>query len=301
MTRIPRDKLVYGFSADTPPVVRISSGDFITLETHDTSSGRIHRLDDVPEFVRTRDPLKVNPAAGPIYVEDAEPGDALAVKILSIQLGPYGFVRALAGAGVLRDGLRDLPAMMVQVAGDNLIFGNKIRCKARPMIGVLGTAPAEGTVYTAHPGSQGSNMDFNAATVGTTVYLPVHVPGALLAIGDLHASMGDGEVSGTGVEIAGEAMVSVTLLKGQAPNRPWMETETAWISTGQGETLDLAVREAVEEMTGLLMSRLRLDRTDAYLMISARGDVRIGQSAQIPGCDETAYVVFGKDVVRLDD
>ncbi len=301
MTRIPRNKLVYSFDASTPPVATISSGDFITVETHDTSSGRIHSLDDFAEFIRTRDPLKVNPAAGPIFVEGAEPGDALAVKILSIQLGPYGFVRALGGAGVIQDGLRDTPAMMVQVAGDNLIFGNKIRCKARPMVGVLGTAPAEGTIYTAHPGPQGSNMDFNAATVGATVYLPVHVPGGLLAIGDVHASMGDGEVSGTGVEISGEVMVSVTLQKGKAPKRPWIENAEAWISTGQGETLDDAVHEAVEEMIGILMRELRLDRTDAYLMISARGDVRIGQSARISGCDETAYVVFGKDVVRLDE
>jgi len=301
MTRIPRDKLVYSFDATTAPVATITSGDFITVETHDTSSGRIHSLADFEEFIRTRDPLKVNPAAGPIYVEGAEPGDALAVKILSIQLGPFGFVRALGGAGVIQEGLRDLPAMMVQVAGDNLIFGNKLRCKARPMVGVLGTAPADGVVYTAHPGSQGSNMDFNAATVGSTVYLPVHVPGALLAIGDVHASMGDGEVSGTGVEISGEVMVSVTLLKGKAPARPWIETDTAWISTGQGESLDRAVHEAVEGMTAILMRELRLDRTDAYLMISARGDVRIGQSAQIRGCDETAYVVFGKDIVRVDD
>ncbi|MGD9711667.1 MAG: hypothetical protein AB7V46_06325, partial [Thermomicrobiales bacterium] len=71
--------------------------------------------------------------------------------------------------------------------------------------------------------------------------------------------------------------------------------------TGQGETLDDAVREAVEEMTDILMRELRLDRTDAYLMISARGDVRIGQSARIKGCDETAYVVFTKDIVRVDD
>ncbi len=301
MTRIPRDKLVYSFDASTPPVATISSGDFITLETHDTSSGRIHALADFEEFIRTRDPNKVNPAAGPIYVEEAEPGDALAVKILSIQLGPYGFVRALGGAGVIQDGLRDLPAMMVQVAGDNLIFGNKLRCKARPMVGVLGTAPAEGVVYTAHPGAQGSNMDFNAARAGSTVYLPVHVPGALLAIGDLHASMGDGEVSGTGVEISGEVMVSVTVLKGNAPKRPWIETDESWISTGQGETLDDAVHEAVEFMTDILMRELRLDRTDAYLMISARGDVRIGQSARIKGCDETAYVVFNKDIVRVDD
>lgn len=300
MTRITRDKLVYNFNASTPPVATITPGDFITVETHDTSSGRIHALEDFPEFIRVRDPLKVNPAAGPIYVEGAEPGDALAVKILSIQLGPYGFVRALAGAGVIQDGLREMPAVIVQAVGDNLIFRNKLRFKARPMVGVLGTAPAEGTIYTAHPGEQGSNMDFNAARVGSTVYLPVHVPGALLAIGDVHASMGDGEVSGTGVEISGEVMVRVDLLKGQSPSRPWIETDEAWISTGQGETLDDAVHQAVEEMIVILMRELRVDRTDAYLLISVRGDVRVGQSAQIRGCDETAYVVFGKDVVKLD-
>ncbi|CAN5748192.1 acetamidase/formamidase family protein [soil metagenome] len=300
MTRIPRDKLVYSFNAQTPPVATISSGDFITVETHDTSSGRIHSLADFAEFIRTRDPLKVNPAAGPIYVEDAEPGDALAVKILSIQLGPYGFVRALPGAGVIQDGLRDEPNVMVQAVGDNLIFGDKLRFKARPMVGVLGTAPKEGRVYTAHPGPQGSNIDFNAARVGSTVYLPVHVPGGLLAIGDVHASMGDGEVSGTGVEISGEVMVSVTLFKGKAPKRPWIETDESWISTGQGENLDDAVHESVEEMIVILMRELKLDRTDAYLLISARGDVRIGQSARIKGCDETAYIVFGKDIIRLN-
>jgi amidase len=300
VTRIPRDKLVYGFDAGTPPVTSITPGDFITVETHDTSSGRIHALEDFPEFIRTRDPEKVNPAVGPIYVEGAKPGDALAVKILSIQLGPYGFVRAIGGAGVIQDGLRDLPAVMVRAVGDNLIFDDKLRFKVRPMVGVLGTAPAEGTVYTAHPGTQGSNMDFNAARVGSTVYLPVHVPGALLAIGDVHASMGDGEVSGTGVEIGGEVMVRVDLIEGQAPRRPWIETDEAWIATGQGETLDDAVRDAVEEMIQILIKQLRVDRTDAYLLISARGDVRIGQSARIKGCDETAYVVFGKDITRVE-
>ncbi len=299
MTRIPRDKLLYGFDAATPPVATIAPGDFITVETHDTSTGRIHKLEDFEEFIRVRDPLKVNPAAGPIFVEGAEPGDALAVKILSIQLGPYGFVRALSGNGVIQDGLRELPAMMVQVAGDNLIFGDKLRCKARPMVGVLGTAPAEGTIYTAHPGHQGSNMDFTAAKAGATVHLPVHVAGGLLGIGDLHATMGDGEVSGTGVEISGEVMVKIDLIKGAAPSRPWIDSDEAWISTGQGASLDDAVHDAVEQMITILQRELKLDRTDAYLMISARGDVRIGQAARIKGCDETACVVFGKDITRL--
>jgi amidase len=288
--------LTYAFSADIPPVARIRPGATLTVETHDTSTGRVHRAEDVPAFVKVRDPKKVNPAAGPIFVEGAEPGDALAVTILEIRLAEQGFVRALAGAGVLREGIAEHGVVMVRVDGDELVFGERLRFPVRPMVGVLGTAPAAGTVYTAHPGPQGSNMDVNAATVGSTVYLPVHVPGALLAIGDVHASMGDGEVSGTGVEIAGEVTVRVDLHRGAAPARPWIETAEDWVATGQGPTLEAAVEEAVEGLTALLMERLGLDRTAAFLLVSARGDVRIGQCARIAGCDATAYAVFPKRV-----
>lgn len=299
MYRIPRDKLIYGFDASTPPVATIAPGDAITVETHDTSTGRIHSEEDLPAFVEARDPLKVNPAGGPIYVEGAEPGDTLAVKILSIELGELGFVRAPVGAGVLRDGIREHAIVMVRAFGDQLIFGGKLRFKSRPMVGVLGTAPAEGTVYTAAPGSQGSNMDFNAAASGATVYLPVHVPGGLLGIGDVHASMGDAEVSGTGVEMSADVMVRVDLIKGEAIDRPWIENDNEWITTGQGATLEDAVEQAVEGLTELLMHEFDLDRSDAFLLVSARGDVRIGQAARIPGLDATAYAVFSKAVTRL--
>jgi amidase len=253
----------------------------------------------VPAFVAVRDPKKVNPAGGPINVEGAEPGDALAVTILGIELAPLGFARALKGAGVIQDGIREHGVVMVRVDGDHLIYGEKLRFPARTMVGVIGTAPPVGTIYTAHPGPQGSNIDMTIIKTGATVYLPVHHPGALLAIGDVHASMGDGEVCGTGVEINGEVTARVDLLKGQAPERVWVETPDAWATTGQAESLDDAVKQAVEGMTALLMERFGLDKTEAFLLVSARGDVRIGQCARIAGCDATAYVLFPKDVERL--
>ena len=299
MVRIARDQLVYGFDAAIPPVVTIRPGDTVTVETYDTSTGRIHKPEDVPAFVAVRDPNKVNPAGGPIFVEGAEPGDALAVTILGIELAPLGFARALKGAGVIQDGIREHGVVMVRLDGDHLIYGDKLRFPARPMVGVLGAAPPEGTIYTAHPGPQGSNIDMTIITTGATVYLPVHHPGGLLAIGDVHASMGDGEVCGTGVEINGEVTARVDLLKGQAPDRVWVETPEAWATTGQAESLDDAVKQAVEGMTTLLMERFGLDRTEAFLLVSARGDVRIGQCARIAGCDATAYVLFPKEVERL--
>ena len=299
MTRISRDQLVYGFNPETAPVASIRPGDVVTFETYDTSTGRIHRAEDVAAFVKVRDPKKVNPAAGPVYVDGAEPGDALAVEILDIKLTGAGFARALKNAGVIQDGIREFGVAMVRLDGDDLIFAEKLRFPARPMVGVIGTAPAAGTVYTADPGPNGSNLDLNAIKPGTTVYLPVNVPGALLSLGDIHASMGEGEVCGTGVEIKGEATVRVNLIKKQTPRRVWLETAEDWVTTGQGATLEEAVRESVEEMTRLLMEQFGLDRTEAFLLVSARGDVRIGQAAQIPGCDATTYVQFPKNVERV--
>jgi amidase len=301
MLRIPRDQFTYAFSATTPPVATVSPGDQFVVETHDTSTGRIHRLEDVPEFVRIRDPLKVNPAAGPVFIEGASPGDDLIVEILDIRLQPYGFVRVLAGAGVLQSGIEPDGVLMARIDGEHVVLGERMRLPLRPMVGVIGTAPAEGVVYTAAPGPQGSNIDVNAVTVGARVHLPVHVPGALLAIGDVHASMGDGEVSGTGIEIAGEVTTRVDLAPGAAPARPWIETTEAWITTGSGPALEDAVEMAVEELTGLLIARFGISRTEAFLLVSARGDVRIGQCARIPGLDATAYAMFPNSAERLGD
>jgi amidase len=301
MLRIPRDQFTYAFSAATAPVATVAPGEQFVVETHDTSTGRVHRAEDMPGFVRVRDPLKVNPAAGPVFIEGATPGDDLIVEILDIRLQPYGFVRVLAGAGVLQTGIESDGVLMARIDGEHVVLGERVRLPLRPMVGVIGTAPADGAIYTAAPGPQGSNIDVNAVTVGARVHLPVHVPGALLAIGDVHASMGDGEVSGTGVEIAGEVTVRVDLVPGAAPTRPWIETAEAWITTGSGPTLENAVEMAVEELTELLMARLGLSRTEAFLLISARGDVRIGQCARIPGLDATAYAVFPKGAERLED
>jgi amidase len=299
MKRITRDQLIYHFDAATPPVLTIDPGETVVVESHDTATDRLNRAEDLESFIAARNPLEVNPAGGPIYVNGAKPGDALAVTILDIRLGPLGFVRTLNGAGALQRDIEPNSVLMVRTEGDQLIFGDKVRMPARPMVGVLGTAPADGRVYTAHPGPQGSNMDFNANTVGTTVYLPVRVPGGLLGIGDLHAAMGDGEVSGTGVEIRGETTARIDLIEGAAPKRPWMETATDWIATGQGETLEIAVEEAVDQLTGILQEKLDLTRTEAFLLVSARGDVRIGQAARIKGCDATVYALFPKNAERL--
>jgi amidase len=290
---IARDQITYHFGPDLSPVAEVQPGEVVTFETLDASSGRIRQASDIPEYTRTRDPNRVNPATGPVAVRGAEPGDELRVEILRIELGDVGWSRLTPGAGVMRDELTELHGMIFRVEGDALVAENGIRFPTRPMVGVIGTCPTEGRRTTAHPGPHGGNLDFNDMTTGTVAHLPVFLPGALFALGDVHASMGDGEVSGAAVEISARVTVRIDLVKGQGATRPWFETPDAWFTFGTAPDLEEAVRIAVAEMAGFLEARLGISRPEAFLLVTARGDVRIGQSARC-GLDQTVRVLFPK-------
>jgi amidase len=291
MRRLTRDQITYRFAPDVAPVAEIEPGETVLLETLDAASGRLQRAEDVARFTRERDPNRVNPATGPIAVRGARPGDELRVEILEIRLEPQGYTRFAPGAGVMRDELREPRAMIVRVEGGTLVCDNGLRFPARPMVGVIGTCPADAEYTTAKPGPHGGNLDFNHMTTGIVAHLPVFVPGALFALGDLHASMGDGEVTGTAIEISGEVTVRIDLVRGSGLRKPWFEDAESWITYGNAPDLEEAVRIAVAEMATFLTERLRIDREEAFLLLTARGDVRIGQAARC-GIDATAYVLF---------
>jgi amidase len=179
----------------------------------------------------------------------------------------------------------------VEVHGDELRFDFGVRLPARPMVGVIGTALADRAISTAHPGPHGGNMDFNDVTAGTVAHLPVWGPGALFGIGDVHATMGDGEVSGAAVEISGEVTLRLDLVKGSGLARPWFETPVSWMTYACAPKLEDAQREALGHMGTLLAERLGVTRGQAYLLLTARGDVRIGQAADC-GLDATVRVLF---------
>lgn len=291
MYSISRDQLTYQFSPVATPVLRIKPGDRVRAETYDASTGRIRRPDDLAGYLEIRDPRKVNPAAGPIFVEGARAGDELIVTIERITLADQGYVRAASGGWLLSD-VGGPRAIIVTVEDDELVYPGGLRLPARPMVGVIGTAPPRGVVYTADPGPQGSNLDCNAIRVGSKVHLPVNVEGALLAIGDVHASMGDGEVSGTGVEIDADVEFRVDNLFCGSHGFVWIETEEEIVATGSAAAVDGAIKLAVERLTSLLGERHGLSKSDSFMLISARGDVRVGQCCG--GLDATAYAAFPK-------
>ncbi|MFN8526859.1 MAG: acetamidase/formamidase family protein [Chloroflexota bacterium] len=290
---LTRDQITYAFGPGIPPVATAPSGATIIFETLDASSGRIRRHEDIALYTRTRDPARVNPATGPVYVQGARPGDELRVEILAIELGDVGWARLNPGHGVMRDEISELHGMIFRVDGQDLVTPHGIRFPTRPMVGVIGTCPADGPYPTALPGIHAGNLDFTDMTVGTVAHLPVWLEGGLLALGDVHASMGDGEVSGTAVEICGRVTIRVDVVPGAGASRPWFELPGHWVTYGTADTLDEAVRIAVVEMATFIGERLGVSRADAFLLITARGDVRIGQSAHC-GIDHTARVLFPK-------
>ncbi len=220
--RIGRDEVVWAFSPDLTPVLEIDPGETVTLETNDCFSGQIASEADL---VTEIDFSRVNSATGPIAVRGAEPGDSLVVELLQVRTEAQGFATLIPGIGQLNDQVSAPLTQVFRVDGDVIHMTDRISFPLRPMVGVIGVATESDTVSNGFAGEHGGNLDNHLHGPGATVYLPVRQPGGMLAIGDMHASMGDGEVCFTGVEIAGEVTIRVGLLKGKQGR--WPVTELA--------------------------------------------------------------------------
>ncbi len=292
--RVTRDQTTCLFDPEAAPVAEARPGDAITFETWDALGGRVHTVEDALTLVLP--PEQLNPATGPVRIKGAEPGDTLAVTVERIDLGARGQIRIRSGSGVLISELQPPRAKLVQVVYDIVHFNQAIRFPARPMVGVLGVAPTGEPIATFYPGAHGGNLDINELAPGATVYLPVAVPGALLAVGDVHAHMGDGELTGGGIDIPAEVTVRTRLIKGRSYPRPLIETDSAWSTCACAPTLSEAVRNATRDMVDLLAARLGLSREEAFQLVGAAGDARIGQAAELD-MDATAYVRVSKAIL----
>jgi amidase len=280
---LTRDVVSYKVDKTEAPRLEIQPGAELMIETHDARGGKLKRPEQVmetaPDF-RDKYP-KSNPATGPIHVAGAEPGDALVVDVLGIALDDYGFLLVKPDFGLIRNLVNEPMAKILPVK-DGMIHFDNLRFPVRPMIGVMATAPEGEAIGTAYCGRHGGNMDNNAIAVGARVHLPVRVPGASFYVGDVHASMGDGEVSGTGVEIGARVHLRIGLEKGKAREWPWLETPDLLIQSASAKTYEEASEIAVFEMMKHLEERLGLKPTDAFMLISAVGHVRINQACRSP-------------------
>lgn len=275
MYRVDKKNLIYAMSEQNKPALYAENGATIVFETYDCFENQITSPN--PPF-DALDWSRINPATGPVFIQGAEPGDILEVKIEKIQIGDRGTMMTGPGLGVIGEELSRNVVHLVPIQEGNALFLNKIKLPLNPMIGVIGTAPANGeAISCGSPGQHGGNMDTKVIAEGSTLYLPVHVPGALLAMGDLHAAMGDGEVSVCGVEIAGEVTVTVTVIKGKQWKVPMAKTEYALYTIASEKLLDNAAAAATKNMAAFLETEAGMDKHDAIALLSIGGNLQISQ------------------------
>jgi acetamidase/formamidase len=220
---------------------------------------------------------------GPIFVEGAEPGDSLEVRILGVDfLHPYGVAAFNPGGGVLPS---DFPyahqrLLRWQPGTRDIEFRPGVRIPLAPFFGTIGVAPPplSGRISTTAPGWHGGNLDNKDLVAGSVLFLPVHTQGALLSLGDGHAMQGDGEVTGAALETSLVGTVEVHLRKGQQIKWARAETPTHYMTMGLDPDLDEAVRLATREMVEYLVADKRLSRDDAYVLCSLAVNLRVTQA-----------------------
>jgi amidase len=276
--RIGREDVVWAFSPDMEPVLEVQPGTLVTLETNDCFTGQIQSEDDL---VTEIDFARINSATGPIAVTGAEPGDSLVVELLEVKPAARGFATLIPGIGQLIDQVSAPLTQVFRVEGDTVHMNERISFPLRPMVGVIGVATESETVSNGYAGVHGGNLDNHLHGPGATVYLPVRQPGGMLAIGDMHASMGDGEVCFTGVEIAGEVTIRVGLLKGKQGRWPVTELADCWVVHGvAGPDFAEALDRAVEEGARFLVDQWGFTMEEAFIFLSVACDANICQACR---------------------
>lgn len=275
MQTISKQHSVLTMCASHDAHYRAHSGDTLVFETMDCFSNTLEKETDKFSTVPWD---RINPATGPVFFEEACPGDTLKVEILKIDLAPYGVSAMCPGFGVFARQIRQEVTRVIPIEDGHALFSDKLRLPIRPMIGVIGTAPAEGQdIPTGTPGFHGGNMDCKEICAGTTLYLPVNVSGGMLSMGDLHAVMGDGEVSVCGLEIAGHVTVRVTVEKGQTLPLPFLTNDTHVMAIYSAKTLDEAAEGATFAMHRYLTEQAGMDHHQAMILLSLAADLRICQ------------------------
>jgi len=286
--RLIQEEYNYVLGPHQVPNLNILPGDTVVADTLDASCGRINSREDLPS--KSAKWPHTNPCVGPIFVEGAEPGDSLCVQIQDIKPRidwAASWIRQNLGAivgSVLTPNINpflDEEVWIYTFQDDKVIFSaNHSDYKAampyRPSLGTIGISPLWESIHTLTCGPHGGNMDCIETAPGTTVYLPVNVPGALLSFGDAHAIQGDGELTGTAVEMRSTTTVTVDVLKGFKVSWPRIESQEYIMIVGCARPLEDAYRVAHKELVMMLVNEYGLALPDAYKLLEHLGQARIG-------------------------
>ena len=300
---IKREHHHFGWDNSLKPVLTVHSGDSVEFETIDASGGQLSRTSTAADVAKI-DFGKVNPATGPVWVEGAEPGDTLKVSILEMTSAGWGWTANIPGFGLLAHRFTE-PALHIweydakTMAPAVVKPGGKVRLQ--PFPGVIGCAVAEPGLHSVVPPRRvGGNMDTRDIVVGSELYLPIEVKGALFSLGDTHAGQGDGEVCGTAIESPMNVAVRIELIKGGAPRFPrilhpkprsrHMDGHGYEVTTGIGPDLMTGAKEALDQMVDLIAHQHRMQPVEAYMLCSACADLKISEIVDQPNWVVSCYL-----------
>lgn len=284
-----------------PARLRIQSGDTVVFETLEASAGQV--LPDSPsEVLRSLDFAYIHPLTGPVFIEDAEPGDSLEVEIVSIQHKGWGWNGVIPGFGLLPDDFSEPYLHHYRLSETFCEFRPDILIPYEPFCGVMGVAPREsGRLATIPPRENGGNIDIRHLTPGSKVFFPVLVPGALFSCGDCHSAQGDGEVNGTGIETLMSVTLTFTLRKGvQIPELrfitpPGKKLTVAdeggyFVTTAHGPDLFTNAQQAIRYMIDHLSSEHHMTKEQAFCLCGAAVDLKISEIVDAPNWIVSAYL-----------
>jgi acetamidase/formamidase len=286
------DAFSYVWDNSIEPALEVESGELVELRARDASDEQIHEHSSAQDVAKI-DFSHVNPVSGPVFVKGARPGDALAVEILELRPGSWGWTAIIPGFGLLAQEFADpwLRISPLDAARGTVRFSERVVLPLRPFPGTVGVAPAAPGAHAILPPTRhGGNLDTRHLTVGATLYLPVGVDGALLSLGDTHAAQGDGEVCGTAIESAMDVLLRVSIRRDLSLDAPQYQLPRAapdpatayHVCTGVGPDLLEACRDAVRAMIEHLGAHHGIEREEAYALVSVACDLRIHEIVDAP-------------------
>jgi amidase len=274
------------------PMIRVAQGEEVVLQTHDCFGGQLKTSADTLE---TLDWSITNPATGPVYIEGTKPGDLLRIEVREVKATGPSVMVAVPGVGAMGDMISAMETTILEHTEDAVVFKGRVKVRQKPMLGVIGVAPAQGEIPNSTPGGHGGNMDCALVSTGASLYLTVGVEGALFGCGDMHAAMGDGEVIICGAETPGYARVKAQVVSIPGLPTPFIENDDVVAVIVSAETVDAAKDLAIHRMLDFLTSVAGMPLNDAAMLMSLTGDLRF---CQVVDPLMTVRFEFPKSVLR---
>lgn len=286
ITEQSQGKYHYVYGPYAEPVLRVDPGAVVSAETHDAMEGQIKNVSDSPSAILNFPFL--NPQNGPIYVNGAAKGDCLAVYIENITpRGPqpvgttcvmpeFGGLVGTGDTAMLNPPLPEIVKKLEVDPVKGVVWNDRITLPYEPFIGTIGTSPEIEAISSLVPDYYGGNMDLPDVGPGAVIYLPVHVAGALLYLGDCHATQGDGELCGFAIEHPTVTTVRIDLIKNWTFRWPRLETADRIMTIGSGRPMEDAARIAYRELVRWMAADYGYDEMEAYMLLTQAGKLRVG-------------------------